>query len=149
MRRSRKRISLARSILLLAALSSGGATTLRACECLRIGPACQAAWTNGAVVFLGKVVRVSVRVERIERSSILQKRVTFQVAENFNGGSSRTIEVATGFGGGDCGFPFRKGTNTWCTRRIVQGQARYKPESVPALPPRRVRQRISPICEVS
>jgi hypothetical protein len=109
MRRSRKRISLARSILLLAALSSGGATTLRACECLRIGPACQAAWTNGAVVFLGKVVRVSVRVERIERSSILQKRVTFQVAENFNGGSSRTIEVATGFGGGDCGFPFRKG----------------------------------------
>jgi len=109
MRRSRKRVPWIRLFLLLSALSVGGIRTLQACECFRVVPACQAAWANGAVVFLGKVVRVSVRVERIERSSIPQKRVTFQVAENFNGRSSRTIEVATGFGGGDCGFPFKEG----------------------------------------
>jgi hypothetical protein len=73
-----------------------------------IAPACQATWTGDAV-FLGKVVGISGWFERILSGSIQQKRVTFQVTENFNGASGRTIEIVTGIGGGDCGLSFQEG----------------------------------------
>jgi hypothetical protein len=35
--------------------------------------------------------------------------VTLEVVEAFSGVPGKTIEVLTGSGGGDCGFPFKEG----------------------------------------
>ena len=36
----------------------------------------------------------------------LQYRVTFEVLESWKGVTSRRLELVTGGGGGDCGYPF-------------------------------------------
>jgi hypothetical protein len=57
-------------------------------------------------VFLGKVVNIS---KKLVSGSFLRNQVTFEVVENFNGAATRTIQIETGIGGGDCGFPFQNG----------------------------------------
>jgi hypothetical protein len=94
--------------LIVATAFIGGPTSLQACSCIRTAPVCQAAWTSDAV-FLGKVTSVSGWLERMLFGSFQQKHVMFEVAENFNGLSDKTIEIVTGTGGGDCGFPFQEG----------------------------------------
>ena len=37
------------------------------------------------------------------------RRVTLVVLEPFSGVQKGTVEIVTGSGGGDCGFPFREG----------------------------------------
>ncbi len=107
MSQPRKSITPVLPLLVVAAAHTFGTTTLQACSCIRTAPVCQAAWTSDAV-FLGRVVSVAGWVERILSGSLQQKHVVFQVAENFNGASSKTIEIVTGIGGGDCGFHFQE-----------------------------------------
>jgi hypothetical protein len=86
-------------------------TDLPACSCLRIGPACEAAWQVDTV-FVGKV-------DRIEPFTIFgvplawpfptQRSVTFAVKESFRGPRDKMIVVKTGMGGGDCGIDFQRG----------------------------------------
>src|SRR5580700_6201768 len=97
---SRNLIGQIPSFLLVAAVLTCGTGKLQACSCVRTEPACQATWTSDAV-FLGKAVSISGWFERILSGSIQQKRVTFQVIENFNGASGKTVEIVTGIGGGD------------------------------------------------
>jgi hypothetical protein len=84
------------------------APRLQACECTRIGQACQMAGAEDGV-FLGKVVSVSSRPERQPPGYILRNHVTFEVVESFKGVAARTVEVVTGSGDGDCGYGFQKG----------------------------------------
>src|SRR5262249_10049444 len=49
---------------------------------------------------------------------IAQRRIRFDVAEAFRGVSGATVDVLTGLGGGDCGYPFRVGE-----RYLVYAQA--------------------------
>src|SRR5438132_14209629 len=93
------------TVLLVAAAILYRAPALQACECVRIGRACERASSSDAV-FLGKVVKVSGWLERTVSGSFQQRRVTFQVAENFKGVADGTVEIVTGIGNGDCGFPF-------------------------------------------
>jgi len=49
------------------------------------------------------------RIETPEIQNFPYKRISFNVHETFKGSSSRTISVATGLGGGDCGYFFDVG----------------------------------------
>ncbi len=77
--------------------------TTEACSCNSTGPPCQSYW-NTEVVFSGRVIEIkpfeSTRGWR-------QKLVRFAVNQAFRGISETTIEIATGSGGGDCGYDFK------------------------------------------
>src|SRR5947207_2766231 len=92
-----------------------------ACTCTGNAPPCAAAWKSSAV-FAGTVVELS-RQEmqpnsrgEVQVNGFLGTHVTFEVAEAFIGmeglfeaGGEKRIELRTGMGGGDCGYPFRRG----------------------------------------
>jgi hypothetical protein len=89
-----------------------GQSRLLACSCARIAPACEAAWKAEAV-FVG-------RPESIWPLTIFgiplawpwppaKRRVRFLVSERFAGADKDTIELTTGWGGGDCGIDFQRG----------------------------------------
>jgi hypothetical protein len=98
--------------LLLAAAYSGHPAPLKACSCLAVGAACEAAWASKAV-FLGKVTGVSDSPQQVQfgnqTGTLHRNRFAFQILENFIGTSGKTIDVITGTGGGDCGIPFQVG----------------------------------------
>jgi hypothetical protein len=79
-----------------------------ACECVRSGPPCQAAWTAD-VVFSGTVRAI----ERIGGSpgepAFGPVRVTFDIDRGYINAPSGFVEVTTGSGGGDCGYRFAIG----------------------------------------
>src|SRR5262245_5448430 len=84
------------------------------CSCISPGPACSAAGM-ASFVFAGSVVDVtkpklsSGRI--IPRGGSLDTPVIFQVSEAFFGmdGAEGQVEIRTGMGGGDCGYPFERG----------------------------------------
>jgi hypothetical protein len=81
-----------------------------ACSCFGGLPICSTFW-NTSAVFSGTVVEVEdIRVPA-ERGSgyYLKKRVHISVKESFRGGVSGIVQVATGGGGGDCGYSFEEG----------------------------------------
>ena len=85
------------------------ATPSEACTCLENGPACEAYW-KASTVFIGRVTAVSPPQTRKPGAAFLRsRRVTLEVSEAFSGVAGSTVEVTTGSGGGDCGFPFKEG----------------------------------------
>ena len=82
--------------------------TTWACSCMASGPPCEAAWKASAV-FLGTVLDIS--RESAPKDGFLATHVTFQVAEPFIGMEAygKEVEIRTGRGGGDCGYPFTVG----------------------------------------
>ena len=86
------------------------------CSCMSSGPPCEAAWKVDAV-FFGKVVELHHdRKEPDSNGSIqfngfLGTHALFEISESFRGitGGTKQIEIRTGMGGGDCGYPFKLG----------------------------------------
>src|SRR4051794_27055625 len=98
------------SLLLLSAAVLTSAAPAEACSCVAPGPACEAYWQASAV-FVGRVTSISPAQAPQGRAQFLRsRRVALEVAEPFARVAGRTIEVLTGSGGGDCGFPFKEGT---------------------------------------
>lgn len=91
-----------RALLLALVLVMPFAPPLHACDCVRAGPPCRA-FADTPTVFAGRVTRVA-RV-----GGGLETIVQFVATKTFRGTQARTIEVRTGSGGGDCGYPFRVG----------------------------------------
>jgi hypothetical protein len=103
-----RRLPTRRTLLLPLALILAPHFPLHACQCMRIGEACQAAWTSDAV-FVGRVINISSFIQHEDFGAFRQNRVTLAVTETFNGPTSKSFEIVTGMGNGDCGFPFTKG----------------------------------------
>jgi len=78
-----------------------------ACSCMIGGPPCADAWKASAV-FAGTVEQVTYDSSG---RPYLRVHVRFEVTEPFIGmeGRGKQVEVLTGSGGGDCGFPFHCG----------------------------------------
>jgi hypothetical protein len=72
--------------------------SLWACSCAGPGEPCHAT-ARSAAVFTGKVLRVDAWDERVARLQILDVLTGIPSAQS-------EVDVATGWGGGDCGFPF-------------------------------------------
>jgi hypothetical protein len=92
---------LASALLVLGTLVCS-AMPARACSCLPSGPPCQA-YSKFPVVFAGTATDVS-------DEQRLHRLVRFRVDEAFKGVDGAEVEVHTGLGGGDCGYPFTEGT---------------------------------------
>jgi hypothetical protein len=119
-------------------LAAAAADVASACSC--VGPASIAeAWAHSDVVFVGRVISVrdadspdadsrfgkvgafvqelwseitgSEPVAPQPGTSRYGEVAKFRITETFKGVSGRTVEVHTGYGGGDCGFPFEEGTD--------------------------------------
>jgi 5-hydroxyisourate hydrolase-like protein (transthyretin family) len=92
--------------VLLALVSAGEAS---ACSCVFGGAAvCQEFWQVDAV-FAGTATRSATAVVDDGDYKRQIRVLKFSVAEAFRGERVSEIEVATGFGGGDCGYGFRVG----------------------------------------
>ncbi len=80
------------------------------------GPPCQAAWQVHAV-FLGKVIELHHDHKEpdsqgaVQVNGFLGTHALFEVSEPFLGmdGTAKQVEIRTGMGGGDCGYPFKLG----------------------------------------
>jgi 5-hydroxyisourate hydrolase-like protein (transthyretin family) len=87
-----------------------------ACSCAVGAPPCQAAWKAKAV-FAGTVVDLTRDVMKpdshgtVQVNGYLGTHAVFEVTEAFLGmeGRPKRIEIRTGMGGGDCGYPFERG----------------------------------------
>src|SRR5688572_26092023 len=90
--------------VVLALLSLLLASPANACECASTGPPCGAFWNGDPEVFVARVTAV-----HFPEGPRLQRRVTLQVAEVFRGDVRGDIDLLTGSGGGDCGYPFAAG----------------------------------------
>jgi len=78
------------------------------CSCA--GPVPQReAFERADAVFRGVVLSVSVRRERSGTQWPRPRRVVVRVTERWKGAETGRVVVRTGMGGGDCGYPFRRG----------------------------------------
>jgi len=80
-----------------------------ACSCVRIGPACEAAWLQADAVFVGRVYWADWRPAIDHGISTVHRIVTVKTLEPFVGSVSGWVSVETGSGGGDCGYRFGLG----------------------------------------
>lgn len=102
---------LAAVVLSVGALSWPGSA--QACSCAGPGSPCNAAWQADAV-FVGHVVSIS---------STAGRRVELAVIESFRGLQLSQVTVVTGYGGGDCGYPFEIGQSYFVyVYRTPEGQ---------------------------
>lgn len=94
-----------------AALLLVGGTPLAACSCGGSAVSCESVWTTGAV-FVGTVTELGAPVRGTREEPFPQRRVAFEVVEPFKGleATAGTVELFTGNGGGDCGYPFIVGS---------------------------------------
>jgi len=76
-----------------------------ACSCAGSGAPCQAFFDVSAV-FVGTVRSIG---EHTASAGFSRRRVHLDVSEAFRGVSSQGVDVDTGYGGGDCGYPFKVG----------------------------------------
>jgi len=80
-----------------------------ACSCLPSGPPCQNLFQSDAV-FVGTVTAIRpMRTPETERLVLERRSVAFSVEKGVRGISGSTVDVRTGFGGGDCGIDFKIG----------------------------------------
>lgn len=108
--------TLLRLVLLLLASLAFFEWEARACSCVGPRPPCQAYWEASAV-FVGAVTgeREPPRrtpeewAKRAEAGEWPQRTFTFAVERPLRGVEGAQVEVATGFGGGDCGYDFQVG----------------------------------------
>jgi hypothetical protein len=83
----------------------------QACSCLFSSAPCQTYW-NTPAVFTGMVMEVEdIRIPVGGDMDVFmrKKRIHFSVKESFRGNVSGIVEIATGSGGGDCGYNFEQG----------------------------------------
>ena len=86
-----------------------------ACSCMTSGPPCDAAWKASAI-FAGTVVELTRdmmppdRRGEVQGNGSLGTHAIFEVSEAFIGMENRgkRVEIRTGMGGGDCGYPFQR-----------------------------------------
>lgn len=100
-----------RTIFLLAVALFFFPVLVNACSCISGGPPCQS-FGNTDAVFSGKVESVSeftVTDKNNPRFQFVRKSVKFTVTESFRGVKENSVEIITGRGGGDCGYPFEAG----------------------------------------
>lgn len=101
-----------------------------ACSCVQVGTVQEGA-AGSSRVFLGQVTAIQDRPARTDTSWLTAlaewtrqlfgatpllpardhafRQVTFTVHETFKGTPVPTLSLATGLGGGDCGYPFETG----------------------------------------
>ena len=79
-----------------------------ACSCVGGTPLCQSFWTTDAV-FSGEVLSIGSRPNPDGERYPAHRSVRLKVVEVFRGGVQGVVEVATGAGGGDCGYNFIPG----------------------------------------
>jgi hypothetical protein len=83
-----------------------GPRNASACSCLGPNPACRAFWTSSAV-FVGDAVSIEDLPTTSPPEPFLStRRVHLRVRESFSGRPPSEVDVLTGRGGGDCGYPF-------------------------------------------
>ncbi len=77
----------------------------RACECMSVGAPCKA-FANTPAIFSGRVAKIVVGANGY-------RVVTFEISQAYRGVNTNetTAEVATGSGGGDCGYAFKEGAS--------------------------------------
>jgi hypothetical protein len=101
-------------------------TASYACSCLPIGTA-QQEQAKSTLVFHGKVSAIEQRSSKMDKSSLMltwewitvmfgaeplsepdlhYQRVGFVVKQTLKGDANSNIQLTTGIGGGDCGYPF-------------------------------------------
>jgi hypothetical protein len=85
-----------------------------ACDCPYAGSPCKA-FANTPTVFAGRVVKISPINRKTPSGDDFKDRlVSFEVERSYRGWEAKTAEVATGSGGGDCGYDFREGVRETC-----------------------------------
>jgi 5-hydroxyisourate hydrolase-like protein (transthyretin family) len=96
-------------LLFSAALVTIVTVDAAACSCMFGGAApCSEYWKTDTI-FEGMVIGES-KVKVVEGSFKFEKRlVRFELVESFRGAQSAQPEVITGWGGGDCGYAFKRG----------------------------------------
>lgn len=85
------------------------------CTCMMPGPPCQA-FGAASAVFVGTVTEVRTRGAKSVQAARAEPNwwpvvVKFSVLQPFHGVEGAEVEVATGQGGGDCGYRFIKGAS--------------------------------------
>ncbi len=100
------------ALALVLALGTIGSERVQACSC--IGPlvSCETVFSATAV-FVGKVATIEAPGRRTPAEPFPQRRVVLEVVETFKGvePTAQTLDVFTGNGGGDCGYPFIVGSS--------------------------------------
>jgi hypothetical protein len=97
---------------ILLALVFGGAEPCRGgfCDCVTGGSA-RAARAGSDAVFTGVATAVrDTMLRREDGERFVQKAVTFETRAGWKGVRTRSVTVLTGWGGGDCGYPFERGS---------------------------------------
>ena len=79
-----------------------------ACSCAEIRPPCEAYWEASAV-FVGVMTGDSSISVKDGQYQFQKRSVSFAIEEAFRGIQGAAAEVITGWGGGDCGFGFKRG----------------------------------------
>lgn len=87
--------------------------TADACQCMTGEPACQA-FGKASAVFVGTVTGVKVALPRSREEARKEidwtpRTFKFSVEQSFLGVEAAEVDVATGMGGGDCGYSFATG----------------------------------------
>lgn len=89
-----------------------GAPMSWACSCIGPLPACSV-YTATDSLFVGQVMEIVNRERPPDQDpgsfSFSSRLVRFSIQERFRGALGSIVEIATGMGGGDCGFPFKVG----------------------------------------
>lgn len=85
-----------------------GAGRALGCTCVGPAPPCQA-YGQASAVFVGTVTGLKTKKREGGSYDFTPKVFRFSVERAFLGVSDREVEVATGAGGGACGYNFRRG----------------------------------------
>jgi hypothetical protein len=86
-------------------------TLLTACSCVTPEPICNGialVQSSGLAILVGTVTDTSL-VLGPQRAALEVRRVQLEVTETFVGPSGTRVELFTGAGNGDCGYPFWRG----------------------------------------
>lgn len=86
-------------------VATSSARDAHACSCVVGAPPCQSFFDVSAV-FVGTVRSID---QGAGASSFARRRIILDVVEAFRGVAGQRVEVDTGAGGGDCGYPFEVG----------------------------------------
>jgi hypothetical protein len=96
-----------KAVFLLAFLIPLSATKVFACQCAGRALPCEGYWKASAV-FIGTVISRTTTTRKSE-GEFNNRLIHFAVDRAFRNVEGSEVEVATGLGGGDCGYDFRVG----------------------------------------
>ena len=84
-------------------------SSAHACDCGDPGPPCRA-FAKTPTVFTGQVARIgTIRRKTTAGDEFENRLVYFHIEKIYRNLTGTTVEVVTGFGGGDCGYDFHLG----------------------------------------